>query len=82
MISDSDTAKQISELILEVFHRVEDSCEFVSHVCPPEEAAAYRDAADRVIQSIVLDVLEPLYGRHPELQPPHWDEDPADEPTM
>lgn len=82
MISDKNTAKQISELMLETFYRLDDSCETVSRLCTPDEAAAYRETVGRVLTPIVLDIMEPLYERHPELKPPHWDEVPPEEPTM
>jgi hypothetical protein len=82
MISDIQVARQITDLMLDTFNRIEDSCELISRICVPEEAAAYSSAADRVIQPIVLDILEPLFNQHPELKPPRWDDDPAEEPTM
>ncbi|HEY3706838.1 MAG TPA: hypothetical protein VGL22_17375 [Terracidiphilus sp.] len=82
MISDKDVARQISDLMLDAFNRIEDSCELVSRSVPQQEAAAYSQAADRIIQPIVLDLLEPLFARHPDLKPAHWDDDPAEEPSM
>jgi hypothetical protein len=74
VISNSDTAKQIIELMLDLFQRVDASVETVNSTCPPEEAAAYERAAGRVACPIVMDVLEPLYERNPTLKPPNWDE--------
>jgi hypothetical protein len=82
MISETGVARQITELMLDAFNRIEDSCELVSRSSPEQEAAAYRNVADRVIEPIVLDILEPLFTRHPELKPPHWDDEPAEEPSM
>ncbi|MCU1308939.1 MAG: hypothetical protein JWO20_64 [Candidatus Angelobacter sp.] len=74
MISNSDVAKQISELMLDLFRRVDESVDMVKETCPPEEAAAYQKAAGRVAGPIVMDVLEPLYAKNPKLKPPNWDE--------
>jgi hypothetical protein len=82
MISETDVARQIAAVMLDAFNRIEDSCELVTRSSPEPEAAAYRNAVDHVIQSIVLDVLEPLFNCHPELKPEHWDDDPAEEPSM
>jgi hypothetical protein len=82
MISDKDVARQIAELMLDTFNRIEDSCEHVTRACSAEEAAAYSDAADHIIQPLVLDILEPLFTSHPELKPAHWDDDPVEEPSM
>jgi hypothetical protein len=43
-------------------------------MCTPEEAAAYQKAAGRVARPIVMDVLEPLYDKHPALKPHNWDD--------
>jgi hypothetical protein len=82
MISETGVARQIAEVMLDAFNRIEDSCVMVARFSPEQEAAAYRHAADRVILPIVLDILEPLFNSHPELKPPHWDDDPAEEPSM
>jgi hypothetical protein len=74
MISNSSTAKQISELMLDVFRRVDESVTSVKETCPPEEAAAYQKAVGKVAGPIVMDVLEPLYAKHPALKPSNWDE--------
>jgi len=74
MISDTDTAKQISDLMLDLFRRVDESIATIKTTCSPEEAAAYSKAAGRVACSIVMDVLEPLYQKHPSLKPRNWDE--------
>jgi hypothetical protein len=74
MISNSSTAIQISKLMLDVFRRVDESVALVKETCPPEEAAVYQKAVGRVAGPIVMDVLEPLYKRHPGLKPSKWDE--------
>ena len=82
MITDPEAARQVSELMLEAFHRLDHSCEVVKQCCTEEEAAAFRDAIEKVTAPLVLDVLEPLYDTHPELKPAHWDDDAPDEPSM
>jgi len=74
MISDANIAKQISELMLDLFRRVDESVAMVREKCSPEEAAIYQKAAGRVAGPIVMDVLEPLYEKNPALKPPKWDE--------
>jgi hypothetical protein len=34
---------------------------------------AYQTATGRIVGAILMDVLEPLYLRHPELKPANWD---------
>jgi hypothetical protein len=74
MISSANIAKQISDLMLDLFRRVDESVAMVRETCTPEEAAAYQKAAGRVAGPIVMDVLEPLYDKHPALKPHNWDD--------
>jgi hypothetical protein len=74
MISNADTAKLISELMLDIFQRVDESVDMVKKTCSPEYAAAYKKAAGRVVGPIVMDVLEPLYKQNPTLKPSNWDD--------
>ncbi len=74
MISDAKVAGQVSELMLEIFRRVDESVAMVKEACPAEEASAYQKAAGRVACPIVMEVLEPLYEKHPGLKPHNWDD--------
>jgi hypothetical protein len=74
MISDQIISRQVSDLMLDVFQRIDESLALVRRTCPPEEAAAYQKATGRIVGPIVMDVLEPLYRQHPELSPPNWNE--------
>lgn len=74
MISDPQIATQISRLMLDIFRQVDESLALVRERCPPEEVAAYQKATGLVAGPIVMDVLEPLYRRHPELKPGNWGE--------
>jgi hypothetical protein len=75
MISDGITAKQVSDLMQEMFRQLDESVTAVKATCPPEEAVAYGKAVGRVVGPIVMDVMAPLYERHPELKPSNWDDD-------
>jgi hypothetical protein len=72
MLSNSDTAKRVSDLMLEVFRVVDESVAMVRDSCSEEEVAAYAKAVGHVAGA-VMDVLEPLYEKHPHLAPPNWD---------
>jgi hypothetical protein len=74
VITNANTAKQISELMLDVFRRVDESVAMVKKTCSPEEAAAYQKAVGRVAGPIVMDVLEPLYEKNPTLKLANWDD--------
>jgi hypothetical protein len=74
MISEAHIARKISELMLDIFRRVDESVLMVNETCSPEEAASYKKAAGRVAGAAVMDVLEPLYERNPALKPLGWDD--------
>jgi hypothetical protein len=74
MITNAETAKKVSALMLDIFHRLDESIVTVRNNCSSEEAAAYQKAVGRVVGPIVMDVLEPLYEQHPTLKPHNWDE--------
>ena len=69
MIDNPSTAKQVSDIITVMFRQLCDSCELVRETCTPEEHAAYLKSTSRLASSIVFDVMEPLYERHPNLKP-------------
>lgn len=75
MISNPEIARQINELMLSTFYRIEESVAMVERICPAGEATAYRKAAGRVAVPIVTEVLETLYAMHPTLKPANWDDE-------
>ena len=74
MISNTEIAKQVSQLMHDVFRRLDESVEMVKNSCSQDEAASYRKAVGKVIYPILFDVLEPLYKQNPDLRPPNWDD--------
>jgi hypothetical protein len=71
MISNTEVAKQVSQLMHDVLRRLDESVEMVKNSCSQDEAASYRKAVGMVPYPI-LDVLEPLYKQNPDLKPPNW----------
>jgi len=69
VISDKKTAKSISDLMLDCGRRIDDSINAVNENCTPEEFQAYRRAAGKVMGSILIEVLNPLYEAHPDIKP-------------
>ena len=74
MIENPDVAKQISDLMMDMFTRLSDSCDSVKRLCSEEEYKAYLKSTARIGCGIVMDVMEPLYEKHPHLKPRNWDE--------
>ncbi len=75
VIEDSNTAKQVHDVMMEMFNKLTDSCELVRKTCSPEEYSAYKKATAALAGAIVFDVIEPLYQKHPALKPANWPDD-------
>jgi len=69
MISHADTAKYVSDLMLDISGRLDESVGIVKTACTSEEEAAYRRSIGRILGNILLEVLNPLYAEHPSLKP-------------
>lgn len=74
MIKNPELAKRISDLMIDMFTRLSDSCDSVEQQCSEQEYKAYLKSTARIAGGIVMDVMEPLYEKHPHLKPPNWDE--------
>lgn len=69
MISNPDVAKPVSDLMIDICRKIEDSIRLVHQECSAEESKVYRLAAARIIAEVYLDVMTPLYRVHPSLRP-------------
>ena len=69
MIGNDDVAKVVSDLMLEYSEKLNDSIILVMKNCPEDEFKRYRLAAAKVLGEMLLEVMNPLYARHPELKP-------------
>jgi hypothetical protein len=78
MIENPKVAKQISELMVDMFTQLCDSCQTVKEQCSSEEYAAYVKGTSKIAGGIVFGVMEPLYEKSPKLKPDNWDEDDGD----
>jgi hypothetical protein len=70
VISDPDTARQISELALKIRRRLDGSVAHVLATCSPDEFTAYRKAVGKVTGELLTEILNPLYAAHPQLKRP------------
>ena len=73
MLSNPDVARQISDLMMDIFTRVHESVEMVQETCGADEAGRYGKATAKLVGAVVMDVLEPLYEKNPSLKPSNWD---------
>jgi len=69
MINDKDIAKEISQLMLEYAAKLDVSVALVKQKCSMEEFEAYRKAVGTVMGYMLLDVMNPLYEKHPDIKP-------------
>ena len=69
MLSDRGTASEISDLLIEIGTRLNNSLFLVKERCSPAEYDQYCAAVGMVMGHIFLEVLRPLYKRHPDLKP-------------
>ena len=72
VISDQETAKRISELMLHVSDELNESVRMAQDNCPADEFLKYRLAVGGIMAEL-LEVLNPLYSTHPELKPPGFE---------
>jgi hypothetical protein len=69
MIENVEVAKEISDLMLEYGARLDKSVALVSERGSAEELKAYRRAVGKIMGEMLLEVMNPLYARHPDLKP-------------
>jgi hypothetical protein len=68
MIEDRDVAAEISKLMLETGSKLDASVALVQQRCSQAEFAAYRSAIGNIMGDL-LDIMNPLYLKHPDLKP-------------
>lgn len=69
MINDSAIAKEISDLMLKYGARLDASVAQVQKRASAQEFEAYRAAIGKILGAMLLEVMNPLYARHPHLKP-------------
>lgn len=69
MIRDVDTARKVSDLMIDCSARLDASIHWVIANGTPEEISTYKRAIGRIMGDILFEVMNPIYARHPELKP-------------
>jgi hypothetical protein len=72
-LSNPRVAAEISSMMLDFSKRLEESTELVHRNCSADEWKAYKKAAATIYVEMFVNVLEPLYKKHPALKPADWD---------
>jgi hypothetical protein len=69
MIEQRDVAKEVSELMLNIGARLDASLVRIKERCSAAEFEAYRKAVGKIMGEMLLEVMNPLYQKHPDLKP-------------
>jgi len=69
MIDNEDVARSISDLMVDCSARLDASVALVMENCTADEFKTYRRAVGKVMGEILLEIMNPIYERHPELKP-------------
>jgi tetratricopeptide (TPR) repeat protein len=77
VINDRDIAAAISDLMLELGRKLNDSLRVVQERCTEEETRAYREAISRILLDQLIEIMNPIYRAHPDLKPANLGPTPA-----
>ena len=69
MIESKETAEEINKLMLEYGAKLDASVERVQKTCSDAEFKSYRKAVGIIMGEMLLNVMNPLYDKHPYLKP-------------
>jgi hypothetical protein len=69
MIEQKDVAVEVSKLMPEFGSRLDTSVALIQAKCSATELQAYRRAIGKIMAEMWVEVMNPLYGRHPDLKP-------------
>ena len=70
MIENPGVAKYVSDLLLDINGRLNESIGEVEQKCSAEESKLYKRRAGKIVDAIFEVILEPIYLEHPGLKPP------------
>jgi hypothetical protein len=69
MIQNEEIAREISDLMLQYGRLLNASVARVQEHCTADELKLYRSAVAKVMGNMLLEVMNPIYARHPALKP-------------
>jgi hypothetical protein len=70
MFSEKTIAVEISGLMLDVGRRLDESLIQVKERCSKDEFESYRLVVGHLMGEMLLEVLNPIYSKYPDLKPP------------
>ena len=65
-----EIADHISRVMLDVAAKLNDSIRLVQENCEEGEFRTYRGSVGRIMGLMLTEIMNPLYGEHPDLRPP------------
>lgn len=69
MLMDKDIALQVSNIMIELSSKLNQSIVLVQNNCSNEDFEAYRQKAGYIMGTIYTDIMLPIYKRYPEIEP-------------
>ena len=69
----TEAAQQLSDQLNDIVGRLNESIKLVQLNCDEAEFAAYRKVVGRVMGNLILEVINPLYEKNPEVKPENYD---------
>jgi hypothetical protein len=69
MIKDKETARRVSDLMLEFGAKLNESLVLAKERCTESEFKAYRTVVGKLMGEMLLEVMNPIYASHPDLKP-------------
>lgn len=70
MIKDKQVAIALNNMILQMGADLDRSLLAVKASCSDSEFVAYREFVSSLLNTMLLDFMNPLYKQHPDLKPP------------
>jgi hypothetical protein len=67
-----DLATKIAENLVRIESDLNNALHLIETNCKQDEFQLYRTAFGKLMGTIYLDILEPLFDEHPSLIPPDW----------
>jgi hypothetical protein len=64
------TAKAVSELMLSIGAQLNESVRLVQTTEDDAEFKRYRDSVSKLMFTMLVEIMNPLYAEHPDLKPP------------
>jgi hypothetical protein len=64
-----EVATEIIDLMIEFGDRLNQSVALVKDNCSEDELVSYRSVVGKLMGSMLLDIMNPIFDKHPDLKP-------------